>query len=282
MGLRLAGAGYTYDAGTPYAVEALRALDIEIEAGQLALVLGPTGSGKSTLLRLAAGLLAPTAGRVLVDGDPIRSPVEGGVAKVGLVFQAPETQLFAETVLDDVAFGPRNLGLDAQAAGDRAREALAAVGLDPARFGRRSPFALSGGEARRVALAGVLAMRPRYLLLDEPTAGLDAAGREALAEAIEGIRAVAGLMVVTHDAEEFLGRADSVLVLDGGTPVFSGTAAGLLEDPTPLEGAGLAIPEVLRVQLLARRAGLPLAGASFDPVAAASALHAALGKAAGR
>lgn len=95
MGLRLAGAGYMYDAGTPYAVEALRALDIEIEAGQLALVLGPTGSGKSTLLRLAAGLLAPTAGRVLVDGDPIRSPVEGGVAKVGLVFQAPETQLFA-------------------------------------------------------------------------------------------------------------------------------------------------------------------------------------------
>jgi energy-coupling factor transport system ATP-binding protein len=227
------------------------------------------------LLRVAAGLLEPTAGTVHVDGRAAGAISSEGVV-VGLVFQSPESQLFAETVLDDVAFGPLNQGLDREAALQRAGEALVAVGLDPDEFADRSPFQLSGGEARRVALAGVLAMRPAYLLLDEPTAGLDRPGREAVVSAIEAVRARAGVLVVTHDAEEFLGRADTALVLSGEEVVYCGSAGALIDDPSPFEEAGLRAPEVLRVLLAGRDAGLTLPELSIDPSRAARLLARAL------
>lgn len=276
MALILEQAGHTYSAGTGFAVRALSDVDLEVETGALVTVLGPTGSGKSTLLLLAAGLISPTQGRVMLDGSEVTGPVAGRPDGVGLVFQAPETQLFAETVLEDVAFGPRNLGLTHAEARQRAEEALAKVGLDPADFGDRSPFGLSGGEARRVALAGVLAMRPRYLLLDEPTAGLDANGREALLAVIDAVRDSTGIAVVTHDAEEFLGRADHVLVLGDGAPVFRGTVDEVVSDPSIFERSGLRAPEVLRVFELAARAGARFSDYSADPVRAAALLVASL------
>lgn len=274
MGLTVEGAGFVYNRGTAYASRALSGVSLSCERGALVVVLGATGSGKSTLLRLAAGLEPPTEGSVLVDGIATGVTGAGAVPRgtVGLVFQRPESQLFAETVADDVAFGPRNLGRNAEQARADVAASLAAVRLDPEAFGSRSPFTLSGGEARRVAIAGVLAMRPSYLLLDEPTAGLDAAGREAVLAAISTARERAGVVVVTHDAEEFLPSADAVLVLAAGETVFAGPPAGLLSDPAPLESAGLALPPVLEVQLRARQAGMRLPLLTLDAVLAAELL----------
>jgi energy-coupling factor transport system ATP-binding protein len=277
VGLTIERAGFVYGRGTAYAERALEDVSLDVERGSLAVVLGETGSGKSTLLRLAAGLLDPTEGTVRVDAeDPSRGDPCG--AGVGLVFQRPEAQLFAETVADDVAFGPRNLGMRADEARKAAEAALREVGLDEAAFGPRSPFTLSGGEARRVALAGVLAMRPAYLLLDEPTAGLDAAGRAAVLDVVLRLRAKSGIVVVTHDAEEFLPQADTVLVLSAGRSVFRGSTAELLADPLPLAAAGLEVPPVLRVQQLALEAGAQLPFLTLDPALAADALAAAPGR----
>ncbi len=275
MALILQGVGYTYASGMAFAQEALSGVDLVLSPGRLTLVLGPTGSGKSTLLRIAAGLIAPGTGAVTLDGAAVRSSEARSAGGVGLVFQSPESQLFADTVLDDVAFGPRNQGLDSRSALNVASSALVSVGLDPDTFGGRSPFTLSGGEARRAALAGVLAMRPSYLLLDEPTSGLDAAGRTSVMQAIEAIRSTTALAIVTHDAEEFLTSAESVLILDGGRPAFSGPTASLVADPAPLARAGLRAPDVLRAQLLARDAGAILPELTLDPVRCADALYAA-------
>ncbi|MBE0476820.1 MAG: ATP-binding cassette domain-containing protein [Coriobacteriia bacterium] len=272
MALTATRLGHVYGAGTGFASRGVAGVDLSVERGTLALVLGPTGSGKSTLLRMLAGLLTPTEGRAAADGVPLTGKDHAPHGTVGLVFQDPESQLFAETVAADVAFGPANLGMSGEAAAAAAEHALARVGLDPADFGSRSPFALSGGEARRVAVAGVLAMSPAYLLLDEPTAGLDAGGRRAVGSAVAAAKEGAGVVVVAHDAEEFLGMADHVLVLADGRPAFAGTVGALVEDPSPLVRAGLAVPEVLRAQLLAEERGLRLAGRTMRPEAAAERL----------
>lgn len=254
MALILDDAGFTYAAGTQLAQPALSGVSMRIEQGELVVVLGPSGSGKTTLLRLAAGLVRPTSGAVTLDGAAGASAFRG---RAGLAFQRPESQFFAETVLDDVAFGPGNLGLGHQEARAAARDALARVGLDPDVFGPRSPFGLSGGEARRAALAGVLAMAPAYVLFDEPTSGLDATGRASVVRAVSDARATAGVVVVTHDAEEFLGDADRVVVLREGRQAFAGTVAELLAHASALAGGGdWTPPEVIRAQLLAaERAG---------------------------
>jgi len=194
------------------------------------------------------------------------------------VFQDAESQLFAETVLDDVSFGPRNMGATAETARRMALSAIEAVGLDAALYADRSPFGLSGGEARRVAIAGVLAMHPRFLLLDEPTAGLDARGRAAVRDAVAVARESAGIVVVSHTVEEFLGVADKVLILRSGSVAYSGTVTALLGDPLLLDRAGLRAPDVLRVQQLALTRGLESGPFTLSPTDAAERLALARGR----
>jgi energy-coupling factor transport system ATP-binding protein len=273
MGLIAQGVSYEYAAGTGYAVAALNDVSLTLRPGELVLLVGGTGSGKSTFLRVCAGLLEPSSGAVTVDGAAVTDPPVR--RRVGLVFQNPEGQLFAESVLADVAFGPRNLGMDDP--DGTAKLALAAVGISAEEYGDRSPFTLSGGEARRVAIAGVLAMHPAYLLLDEPTAGLDASGRAAVLAAVRAVREDAGVLIVTHDAEEFLGDADRVVALDDGHVRYAGTPAELLADPERYETAGQRVPEVVRAQMLAVRRGAAVGPFTMEPSAAADALVAARG-----
>lgn len=272
MSLRLTEVGFTYGSGTSYATRALHGVDAEFERGSLVLVLGATGSGKSTLLRISAGLLSPDRGTVTLDGEAVDGPLARVRPGVGIVFQSPEVQLFADSIEADVAFGPRNQGLSEEESLAEAHRALRAVELDPDVFAARSPFTLSGGEARRAAIAGVLAMAPGYLLLDEPTAGLDLAGREAVRRIVAGARTASGVVVVTHDAEEFLGIADRVVLLADGAVVFDGQPETLVQEPSRFAEAGLRPPEVLRAQMLARERGLSVDRFSLDPGAAAMLL----------
>lgn len=268
MGLTARSLSHTYGAGTSFAAQALTDIDLDLERGELVLIAGSTGSGKSTLLRLLSGLLEATSGTVSVDGVPLLAREARG--RVAIVFQNPEAQFFAETILADVAFGPRNLGADDPERA--ARSALEAVGLDVGRFAGRSPFTVSGGEARRVAIAGALAMGAPYLLLDEPTAGLDGAGRKGVRAVIEAERVRAGIAVVTHDPEEFLDLADRIVVLQGGERVFEGAPSSLLDAATAYERTGLMLPDVLRAQLRGRLHGGPHEPPVFEPDEAARAL----------
>lgn len=270
MPLTLDSVSYVYGRVASARVEALREVSVAVERGGLTLVLGATGSGKSTLLRVAAGLLEATGGAAVIDGEALtRSTARGAVA---MVFQDAESQLFADTVLEDVAFGPVNLGATSEDAERAARDALRSVGLDPDRFGGRSPFALSGGEARRAAIAGVLAMGPRYLLADEPTAGLDAEGRRSVVSLLAAARSDCGVVVVSHSADEFLDIADAVLILRSGATAWSGSAASLIADPVPLVAAGLVAPDVLEVQRLAAEGGLHAGPFTLDAEEAARRL----------
>lgn len=270
MALRAAGVCYSYAADTTFSQSALADVSLSVEVGELVLVVGSTGSGKSTLLRLLAGLLSAALGTVSLDGQPLTASVARGT--VGLVFQDAESQLFAETVRDDVAFGPRNLGSSGDRLTTSVDAALWSVGLDPGEYGGRSPFGLSGGEARRVALAGVLAMEPSYLLLDEPTAGLDARGRAHARDVVRRARGRAGVVVVSHTVEEFLGDADRVVVLAAGKVAFTGAAADVIADPAVLDLAGLRAPDVLRVQQQMRTRGRDSGTFTLDVTLAAERL----------
>ena len=222
---------------------AVRDACLELEPGSITLICGVTGSGKSTLLRLAAGLVTPDEGSVQVDGEPVKP------AMVGMVFQRPESQLFADTVRQDVAFGPRNLGMPQEDALTLADDMLRSVGLDPAELGERSPFALSGGQARRVAIAGVLALQRRYLLFDEPTAGLDGAGKRFMRELFARLRADGiAIAVVSHDLDFMLPLVDRVALMRAGRVVWQGDAAGLVGDPYLFSRAGLRVPSLLAFQ----------------------------------
>lgn len=262
------GVSFDYGLGTGYETPALAGIELDIAPGSVLLVSGETGSGKTTLLRLLAGLIEPTVGTVALDGTVPEPAAVEKERRIGLLFQRAEAQLFAESVLADVAFGPRNLGASQVEAAEAARAALGVVGLDPESFSERSPFTLSGGEARRVALAGVLAMEPRYLLLDEPTAGLDAVGRDAVRRAVADASASSGVVVVTHDTSDMLDLADAVVVLSGGRQVFSGDVQRYMEVVASGTQA-LPVPEVLAIQLAARDAGLALQSLHSSPVDAA-------------
>lgn len=279
MSLRLQSVSYTYADKTPMAQPALDDVSVELESGTLAVVTGPTGSGKTTLLRLAAGLLLPSGGSIEIDGRPAGA-LRDFRGQVALAFQRPESQFFAPTVLEDVAFGPRNLGRDERTSADDARSALEAVGLGADEFGGRSPFTLSGGEARRVALAGVLALRPSYLLLDEPTAGLDGPGRVSVLAAVREARRTAGVMVVTHEADDFLADADRAVVLRAGRSAFDGDVAELLAACAAESGlAGDCPSEVTKAQVFAARRLGVTAVPQLDPERAADSMVRAAGMA---
>ncbi|MCX8007246.1 MAG: ATP-binding cassette domain-containing protein [Coriobacteriia bacterium] len=262
----------TYNRGTVAEQRALDGVTLQVERGSVLVVVGVTGSGKSTLLKALAGIVPPEAGDVAIDGSPLPRPA---ASAVGMVFQNPERQLFGETVLADVAFGPRMLGApDPQS---RAMSALERVGLDPEEFGARSPFSLSGGEARRAAIAGILALEPAYLLLDEPTVGLDSSGRRAVLDVVEREKRDRGIAIVTHHPDPFLPLADRICALKEGRVAFIGTVEGLVRDPGPYLAAGLRLPELLELQAAAIGRGARLERVGTEPSEVARALLAARG-----
>lgn len=275
---------HIYHPGTPRARTALRDVSLTIEDGVCAAIIGVTGSGKSTLVQHFNGLLRPTSGRVVVDGLDVGAHATRGTElqalrqRVGLLFQFPEAQLFAATVYDDVAFGPRQLGLSPSAVRARVAWALDAVALghDDALLAR-SPFALSGGQRRRVALASVLAMRPRTLVLDEPSAGLDA---EARAELYTQLRALQRdgltLVLVSHDMSEVAEMADQIFVLSEGELRLAGAPEQVFGDTEAIIVAGLLPPPLALVSALARQRGLAVSPEVTTLDATTSALLAAL------
>ena len=254
---------HIYGRGTPLETQALTDVSLTIAAGEFVGIIGATGSGKSTLVQHFDGLLRPTAGHVYLDGSDIHA--RGADRRrlrqqVGLLFQYPEQQLFEETVSADVAFGPRNLGLDDDEVRVRVRRALTLVGLDPDRFGPRSPFELSGGEMRRAALAGVLSMEPRMLILDEPTAGLDPTGRREILGHVSRLHRERGLAVVliTHSMDAVARLAGRVLVLDRGRLVAEGGPREIFADAGRLQALGLGVPQMTLLAQRLRERGLPV------------------------
>jgi energy-coupling factor transport system ATP-binding protein len=270
---------HVYGAGTPFETLALDGVDLTINAGEFVGIIGPTGSGKSTLIQHFNGLLKPTSGRVVVDGEDLTSKTGGRAArrKVGLVFQFPEHQLFEETVFADVAFGPRNLGLGDAEIKDRVEEALKLVGLDSGQVGDRSPFSLSGGQMRRVALAGILAMRPAVLILDEPTSGLDPRGREEILGHVTQLHRARGLTVVlvSHNMEDVARLVSHVFVLDRGRLIMAGPTREVYSRSAELKAIGLDVPPVSGLLGELRRRGVDVPAGALTVEEAAGHLLAA-------
>jgi energy-coupling factor transport system ATP-binding protein len=282
MSIVLENVSYTYMPGTPYRREALRGIDLVIEPGEFLGIIGHTGSGKSTLVQHLNGLLRPTAGLVKVDGNDLNDKAAEKKRvrqRVGMVFQYPEHQLFEETIFDDVAFGPRNLGLATDEVTQRVESALERVGLPASEYATRSPFRLSGGQMRRVAIAGVIALQPEYLILDEPSAGLDPRGRDEIFEQILQLYHSTGMAVVlvTHNMEDVARMAKRLIVLNRGRIEFDGRPADLFHDTTlPLHEFGISLPYVTELLRSLRARGLDVADTLLDAGDIATAIQAAL------
>ena len=264
MSIELKHVSYVYSPGSPFERQALHDLNLRIDDGEFVALVGHTGCGKSTLVQHFNGLLAPTSGQVLVDGEDLNADKANRRAirqKVGLVFQYPEYQLFEETVAKDIAFGPRNQGLSDAEIQSRVREAMDMVHLDYAKYAVRSPFELSGGQMRRVAIAGVLAMQPKTLVLDEPAAGLDPRGRDRILGMIKEMHQQRGvtIVMVSHSMDDIASLATRIVVMDHGTIIASGTPREIFHDRSMMENAGLGIPApaLLCQQLHARGLDLP-------------------------
>ena len=258
--LQVQNLNYIYSAGTPFEHQALHDVSFSVNRGEFIGIIGHTGSGKSTLIQQLNGLLKPTSGKILLDGKDIWSDkklTRQARFRVGLVFQYPEYQLFEETVYKDIAFGPKNMGLKAEEIDRRVREAAAIVGLTEAQL-EVSPFDLSGGQKRRVAIAGVIAMEPEVLILDEPTAGLDPVGREEILKNIEDYRRKhnATIMMVSHSMDDVARLTDRLLVMNGSHLAMDGTPAEVFTRAEELVEMGLNIPQVTRVFLELKRLGL--------------------------
>ena len=251
---------YIYSAGTPFEHKALDDISFSVERGEFIGIIGHTGSGKSTLMQQLNGLLKPTSGTVLLDGQDIWSDkklTRQARFRVGLVFQYPEYQLFEETVYKDIAYGPGNMGLDRDEIDRRVRESAALVGLTEDQL-EKSPFELSGGQKRRVAIAGVIAMEPKVLILDEPTAGLDPRGREAILAQIRAYHRKRGttVILVSHSMEEIACNVDRILVLRGSHVYMDGTPRQVFRRADDLEEVGLDVPQATKIALALRRMGL--------------------------
>jgi len=263
MQIILENVSHVYKANTPYETKALDHVNLKIESGEFVGLIGHTGSGKSTLVQHLNGLLFPTEGRVIIGNDEIKQ--RGGNLKkirqkVGLVFQYPEHQLFEETVYQDIAFGPRNLGYSEKEVEKRVKEAMAAVHLDYKSLKDRSPFALSGGQMRRVAIAGVLAMQPEVLVLDEPTAGLDPRGREDILQEIAELhhKLKITVILVSHSMEDIARFTKRVIVMNKGKIAMDGTVREIFTRVDELESFGLGVPTVSILMHRLKGMGIPV------------------------
>ena len=261
--LEVKNLSHTYSAGTPFEHRALTDISFCLERGEFIGIIGHTGSGKSTLMQHLNGLLKPTSGDVLLEGKSIwqdKLTTRQSRFRVGLVFQYPEYQLFEETVYRDIAFGPKNMGLKEKEIDKRVREAAALVGLTESQL-EMSPFDLSGGQKRRVAIAGVIAMEPEILILDEPTAGLDPTGREEILANIEAYRREKGatIMMVSHSMDDIARMADRLLVLCDSRLQMDGTPMEVFSRAQELVDMGLDIPTITAIFLRLQKLGLPVA-----------------------
>jgi energy-coupling factor transport system ATP-binding protein len=260
--IRVENLTHIYSAGTPFEITSLEGVSLEIKRGEFFAIVGATGSGKSTLVQHFNGLLAPTSGKVQVCGVDVsgKKARRSLWRRVGLVFQHPEQQFFEETIFEDVAFGPRNMGLPGDEVRERVIEALRLVGLDPEQAERQSPFQLSGGNMRRAAIAGVLALKPEVLVLDEPTAGLDPRGRRQLLDHVESFRQKQGttIVLVTHNMEEAAARAERIAVLHKGRLTLQGKPREVFNRAEELRAMGLDIPVAAALMRQLREAGVPV------------------------
>lgn len=253
MSIKLENVTYTYGVGTPFEKTALYDTSVEIHEGEFVGIIGHTGSGKSTFVQLLNGLIQPTTGTVTVDGTDISKKTKEVMAmrhKVGMVFQYPEYQLFEETIAKDIAFGPRNFGLSEQEIEERVREAMDFVGLDYQTYADRSPFRLSGGQMRRVAIAGVIAIHPQYLILDEPSAGLDPIGRREIFSEIQRWHNEKHVTVilVSHNMEDVSQMASRLLVLSHGKIQLDGEPLDIFATKQDvLQQAGVSVPPATAV-----------------------------------
>ena len=272
---------HIYSAGTPFEHTAISGLHFYAQPGELIGVIGHTGSGKSTLIQHLNGLLKPTSGEVLFRGENIwkdKKFTQSIRGKVGLVFQYPEYQLFEETAFKDIAFGPKNLGVSGKELEERVYQAAGFVGLSRELL-QKSPFDLSGGQKRRVAIAGVIAMEPEVLILDEPTAGLDAAGRDSILENIRDYRKArnAAVIMVSHAMEEVAELCDRLVVMHRGQIALDGAPAQVFAQAARLEEMGLTVPQVTRVCMALREKGLELPESIYTLDQAVEALTARKG-----
>ena len=273
---------HIYSAGTPFQRTALDGVDFQAYPGEYLGIIGHTGSGKSTLIQHLNGLLKPTSGQVLFQGTDIWTDLKTTRRtrfQVGLVFQYPEYQLFEETVYKDISFGPRNMGLDQGEVDRRVRRAAEFVGLED-KLLDQSPFELSGGQKRRVAIAGVIAMEPSVLILDEPTAGLDPVGVEAILGNIRDYHAAtnATVIMVSHSMEEVARSVDRLVVVNDGTIPFSGVPREVFRHGDELEAMGLGVPQITRVFLRLRALGADIDPSVYTVEQARAAILSALGR----
>ena len=275
--LEIQNLSHVYSADTPFERAALRDVSLSIQRGEFVGLIGHTGSGKSTLIQHFNGLLKPTSGRVLFDGEDIWKDVKFTREirfKVGLVFQYPEHQLFEETVYQDISFGPKNMGLSEEEIRARVERAAQFVGITDAEL-QKSPFDLSGGQKRRAAIAGVIAMEPDVLILDEPTSGLDPRGRESILQNIRDYQAAqhAAVVMVSHSMEEIASNVDRLLVMNHGQNVMNGTPAEVFSHAEELVEMGLAIPKMTQLFLALKRRGVPVDTSVFSVEQARQALR---------
>ena len=253
---------YQYSIGTPFEKTAVDHVNLEIEEGAFVGIIGHTGSGKSTLIQHFNGLIRPTSGKIYLDGTDIwadKTNIRQVRFQVGLVFQYPEYQIFEDTVYKDIAFGPRNMGLSEAEIKERVEETAALVGLTQAQL-NQSPFDLSGGQKRRVAIAGVMALRPKVLILDEPTAGLDPKGREDILREIRRYHKETGrtVLLVSHSMEDMANCVEKILVMNAGKVFCYDTVENVFRQAKALQEIGLAVPQITRVCMQLREQGIPL------------------------
>ena len=281
MSIEVSNLTHIYSPGQPEEQIALDGISFTVEDGSFVGIIGHTGSGKSTLVQHLNGILRPTRGKIYVDGEDIthkKVSLTDIRKKVGLVFQYPEYQLFEETVAKDVAFGPKNLGLPEQQIDMRVRNAIELVGLDYEEIKDVSPFELSGGQKRRVAIAGVIAMQPGVLILDEPTAGLDPKSHDDILKMIDEMRASQQMttILVSHNMDDVAKMADKVLVIDEGRLAMEGTPQEVFSKGEELTALGLDLPAVTHILMKLKENGIDVGTDTFDVKEAAAAIAAAL------